>query len=118
MDDEKISLRISKEELQALDAYLDENPEHGSRSNLIKNAVRAYLNRDAQVGSDMIRGGGMTIRLPPYLKASVDALAETMYNSPEEYICDLIRRDLDADGQKARDVRDRAVFAATSGISP
>ena len=119
MEDEKISLRISKEELLELDYYLMKHPEFGSRSLFIKNAIRASLNRDAQASMEKKEADNtVTVKLPTYLKASVDALVETMYNSPGEYICELIRRDLDADGQKAKDVRDRAIFVATSGISP
>lgn len=124
MDDEKISLRISKEELHALDLYLEKHPELGSRSLFIKNAIRNSLDRDAQAEAEKQKGreveavDGIVVKLPPYLEASVNALAQTMYNSPGEYICELIRRDLDADGQKARDVSNRAIFVATSGISP
>ena len=118
MDDEKISLRISKEELLALDLYLAKHPECGSRSHFIKNAIRSSLDRDARTEAVGRSSDDIIVKLPPYLKASVDALAQTMYNSPEEYICELIRMDLDADRQKAKDVRDRAIFVATSGISP
>ena len=122
MEDEKISLRISREELLALDLYLAKHPEKGSRSHFIKNVIRECLDRDAQVGSEKIEerraeaGNDIVVKLPPYLRASVDALAQTLYNSPEEYIRELVRRDLDADGQKAKDVRDRAIFVATSEI--
>ena len=120
MDDEKISLRISKEELQALDLYLEEHPEEGSRSHFIKNAIRSRLDRDAQAGKEEVeeRPDGIFVKLPPYLKASVYALGDTMYDSPGEYIRALIRRDIDADGQKAKDVCERAIFVATSGIRP
>ena len=121
MDDEKISLRISKEELQAIDSYLSAHPEQGSRSLFIKNAIRASLNRDAQASVEKKveeeDNGTIRIRVPPYLRASVEVLGETMYTSVEDYICSLIRNDIDADGQKAKDVRERAYFVATSGIS-
>jgi len=122
MDDEKISLRISKEELQAIDSYLSAHPEQGSRSLFIKNAIRASLNRDAQASvekkvEENEDNGTIRIRVPPYLRASVEVMGETMYTSVEDYICSLIRNDIDADGQKAKDVRERAYFVATSGIS-
>ncbi len=123
MDDEKISLRISREELLALDLHLAKHPELGSRSFFIKNLIREGLDRDAQADIEKPKEvkeekpvDGIVVRLPPYLRASVDALAQTLYNSPEEYIRELVRRDLDADGQKAKDVRDRAIFVATSEI--
>lgn len=124
MDDEKISLRISKEELQAMDRYLEEHPEEGSRSHFIKNAIRMSLNRDAQATTDIgnmeIVGddGVIHVKLPRVLQASVDSVVGEMYLSHSEYIRALILKDLDADGQKAKDLRERAVFAATSGISP
>ena len=120
MDDEKISLRISREELQMLDSYLEKHPEEGSRSHFIKNAIRSRLDRDAQIGKDEVeeKPDGVFVELPPLLKASVDALGGMMYRSPEEYIRALIVRAIDADGQKAKDIADRAIFVATSGIRP
>ena len=50
MDDGKIiSLRISNEEMQEIDSYLMEHPEVGGRSLFIRNAIRAYVDRDADV---------------------------------------------------------------------
>jgi Arc/MetJ-type ribon-helix-helix transcriptional regulator len=106
-----------------LDLHLAKHPELGSRSFFIKNLIREGLDRDAQADIEKPKEvkeekpvDGIVVKLPPYLRASVDALAQTLYNSPEEYIRELVRRDLDADGQKAKDVRDRAIFVATSEI--
>lgn len=123
MDDEKISLRISKEELQAIDLYLSEHPEEGSRSHFIKNAIRASLNRDAQATSgkgNMSEGNRRTVvvEFPEYMMAVMDALTETMYGSHAELIRDLVRQKMDADGLKAREVIDKAFSVATLGIRP
>ena len=52
MDDEKISLRIGKEDLRDMDAFLAEHPELGSRSLFIRTAVREYIRRDADALAD------------------------------------------------------------------
>ena len=126
MDDEKISLRISKEELQVLDLYLEEHPECGSRSHFIKNAIRASLDRDAQIvvgkkDTGAVKGdcSEFVVKLPSALQASVESVIATgYYETPGEYVRHLIRLQFDADGSKARAVAECAAIAATSGISP
>ena len=50
MDDGKIiSLRMSNEESQEMDSYLEKHPELGGRSLFIRTAIRAYVDRDADV---------------------------------------------------------------------
>ena len=50
MDDGKIiSLRISDEEIQKMDLFLEQHPELGGRSLFIRTAIRAYFDRDAGV---------------------------------------------------------------------
>lgn len=118
MDDEKISLRISKEELQAMDLYLEGHPEHGSRSQFIKNAIRDALNRDARSASTNKEDEGLLIRLPRNLRVVVDSLIGEWYVSPEDYISSLIRKEIDPNGQKAKEASEHAIFVATSGIRP
>ena len=49
-DDGKIvSLRMGTEELQMMDDFLEGHPEIGGRSLFIRNAIRQYINRDADV---------------------------------------------------------------------
>ena len=50
MDEGKIiSLRMGTEELQTMDDYLQQHPEMGGRSLFIRSAIRAYVDRDADV---------------------------------------------------------------------
>jgi len=46
MDDERISLRMGPSEVQSMDSYLEEHPELGNRSLLIRTALREYIKRD------------------------------------------------------------------------
>jgi len=88
MEDERITLRMGQEEVQAMDSFLARRPELGNRSLFIRTAVREYINRDADVsavqrspqGNSVERdvcvvfpngSGEVTVRLP---KRMVDTL--------------------------------------------
>ena len=47
MEDVKVTLRMGPEDLQIIDDFVDENPDIGNRSNLIRAAIRAYVSGDA-----------------------------------------------------------------------
>ncbi|HKM13825.1 MAG TPA: ribbon-helix-helix domain-containing protein [Candidatus Methanomethylophilaceae archaeon] len=47
VEDTKVTLRMGPEELQLVDDFVAENPNVGSRSNLIRAAIRAYVVGDA-----------------------------------------------------------------------
>ena len=78
MNDEKISLRIEAEELQRIDDYLEKHPEAGSRSLFIKNCIREYLDRDAQVIEEVPRAGPNTVTftLPGRYMASLERMVQ------------------------------------------
>jgi hypothetical protein len=46
MEDERVTLRMGTSEVQAMDDYLLEYPELGTRSQFIRTALRAYMKRD------------------------------------------------------------------------
>jgi hypothetical protein len=63
MDEERLSLRVAAEDLQAMDDYLAVHPELGkSRSLLIRNAIRSYIDRDADVAVQSPGQGGLYVR--------------------------------------------------------
>src|SRR5438034_11780136 len=59
-ENERITLRLEKENLELIDAFLKENTSHGNRSQLVREAVQAYI--------QAIREGGdrVTIHVPRY----------------------------------------------------
>lgn len=46
-EDVKVTLRMGPEDVQIMDDFVEDNPDIGSRSNLIRAAVRAYVSGDA-----------------------------------------------------------------------
>ena len=59
-ENERITLRLEKENLELIDAFLKGNTAHGNRSQLVREAVQAYI--------QAIREGGdrISIRVPRY----------------------------------------------------
>ncbi len=53
-ENERITLRLEKENLELIDAFLKENTSHGNRSQLVREAVQAYI--------QAIRGAGIESR--------------------------------------------------------
>jgi Arc/MetJ-type ribon-helix-helix transcriptional regulator len=95
MDNEKVvSLRMGVEDLQLMDDYLEDHPELGkSRSLFIRNAVREYIDRDADVAKSDKNG-----LFVPYTSAEMMAMktmvdkgsylseAEFVRNATREYL--------------------------------
>jgi hypothetical protein len=50
-NDERVTLRMGTEELQALDSFLAKNPKLGTRSQFIRTAISEYIDRDADVAT-------------------------------------------------------------------
>ncbi len=104
--DERITLRMGTEEVQAMDEYLDEHPELGNRSQFIRTAVREYVNRDADVAplSDK-EGEGLFIRFTETELGAINLLVENgVYLSGEEFVRTAMK-DLFA----PRDVREESI---------
>ena len=72
-ENERITLRLEKENLELIDGFLKENTSHGNRSALVREAVQAYI--------QTIREGGntITIRVPRYYLDLVDRLVADGY---------------------------------------
>ena len=52
MDGERITLRMETEDVHYMDEYLQEHPEVSNRSQLIRIALRNYMERDAPAGQN------------------------------------------------------------------
>jgi len=72
-ENERITLRLEKENLELIDAFLKENTSHGNRSQLVREAVQAYI--------QAIREGGdrVTIHVPRYYLDLIDRLVADGY---------------------------------------
>lgn len=78
MAEERITLRMGTEEVQAMDAYLDEHPELGNRSQFIRTAVREYVNRDADVAALSDKSDkGLFVQFTEAELATMATMAET-----------------------------------------
>jgi Arc/MetJ-type ribon-helix-helix transcriptional regulator len=78
-ENERITLRLEKENLELIDAFLKENTSHGNRSQLVREAVQAYI--------QAIREGGdrVTIRIPRYYLDLIDRLVADGYILSREH---------------------------------
>ena len=72
-ENERITLRLEKENLELIDGFLKENTSHGNRSQLVREAVQAYI--------QAIREGGdrVTIHVPRYYLDLIDRLVADGY---------------------------------------
>jgi Arc/MetJ-type ribon-helix-helix transcriptional regulator len=78
-ENERITLRLEKENLELIDGFLKENTSHGNRSQLVREAVQSYI--------QTIREGGNTvsIRIPRYYLELVDRLVADGYFLSREH---------------------------------
>jgi Arc/MetJ-type ribon-helix-helix transcriptional regulator len=78
-ENERITLRLEKENLELIDGFLKQNTSHGNRSALVREAVQAYI--------QTIRTGGdtVTIRIPRYYLDLVDRLVADGYFLSREH---------------------------------
>jgi len=78
-ENERITLRLEKENLELIDGFLKENTSYGNRSQLVREAVQAYI--------QTIRDGGntVTIRIPRYYLDLVDRLVADGYFLSREH---------------------------------
>src|SRR2546428_5580281 len=72
-ENERITLRLEKENLELIDAFLKGSTSHGNRSQLVRDAAQAYI--------QTIREGGDTvkIRIPRYYLELIDRLVADAY---------------------------------------
>jgi Arc/MetJ-type ribon-helix-helix transcriptional regulator len=78
-ENERITLRLEKENLELIDAFLKQNTSHGNRSQLVREAVQAYI--------QTLREGGdtVTIRIPRYYLDLIDRLVADGYILSREH---------------------------------
>src|SRR5205823_15015472 len=72
-ENERITLRLEKENLELIDAFLKGSTSHGNRSQLVRDAVQAYI-QTIREGGDTVR-----IRIPRYYLELIDRLVADGY---------------------------------------
>ena len=92
MDDDKITIRMGTEEIQAMESFLLDHPELGSRSNFIRTTVREYINRDADRTPADNNKSGIFIELPEFEKNVMnEVMRMNFFVSEEEFIRNCVR---------------------------
>ena len=78
-ENERITLRLEKENLELIDGFLKENTSYGNRSQLVREAVQAYI--------QTVREGGnaVTLRIPRYYLDLIDRLVSDGYFLSREH---------------------------------
>ncbi|OGS60041.1 MAG: hypothetical protein A3K59_08905 [Euryarchaeota archaeon RBG_19FT_COMBO_69_17] len=78
-ENERISLRLEKEHLELIDAFLGENSSYTNRSQLVRDAVMSFI--------QTIREGGntVTLRIPRYFLELIDHLVGEGYFLSREH---------------------------------
>jgi Arc/MetJ-type ribon-helix-helix transcriptional regulator len=78
-ENERITLRLEKENLELIDAFLKENKSYDSRSQLVRDAVQSFI--------QSLRGEGNTVSLhvPKYYLELIDRLVADGYFLSREH---------------------------------
>ncbi len=78
-ENERITLRLEKENLELIDSFLAENKSYGNRSQLVRDAVQTFI--------QSLREGGntVTIRVPKYYLDLIDRLVADGYFLSREH---------------------------------
>src|SRR5437016_13967150 len=78
-ENERITLRLEKENLELIDAFLKGSTSHGNRSQLVRDAVQADI-QTIREGGDTVR-----IRIPRYYLELIDRLVADGYFPSREH---------------------------------
>ncbi|HEY7587577.1 MAG TPA: ribbon-helix-helix domain-containing protein [Thermoplasmata archaeon] len=78
-ENERITLRLEKENLELIDGFLEANTSYGNRSQLVREAVQQFI--------QAVREGGntVTIRVPKYYLDLIDRLVADGYFLSREH---------------------------------
>ena len=89
MDDDdngRITLRLEKENLQLIDAFLEAHPDFRNRSQLCRDAVQSFIENVTQGGNTV------TLRIPTRVLESIDHLVSSGYfNDRQDAIVEVLR---------------------------
>jgi len=78
-ENERITLRLEKENLELIDGFLDENRNYTNRSQLVRDAVQSFI-RSVRAG-----GNAVTVRIPRHFLDLIDHLVSGGYFLDREH---------------------------------
>jgi hypothetical protein len=111
MDDERITLRMGTEEVQAMDSFLEKNPSLGTRSLFIRTAIREYINRDAGVSAQPAQSAktGVFVEMMPEMYEHAKETAKGLWClNVEEYVRSILIDDIRTREEKRQVARNVA----------
>ena len=78
-ENERITLRLERDNLELIDGFLKENQSYTSRSQLVRDAIQSYI--------ESVREGGntITLRVPKYFLELIDHLVASGYFLSREH---------------------------------
>lgn len=90
-----VSFRMELEDLQTMDDYLAAHPELGGRSLFIRTAVRAFIDRDADVKTQATNDSAVTVRFAGAEKAVLrDMVDKGVYIDTEDAVRTMVRESM------------------------
>lgn len=111
MDAERITLRLEKENLEQIDSFLQGNRGYQSRSQLVREAVRTFVQAIER------RDDTITFRVPRiYLELMDHLVAEGLYLDREHAVLRAVEAWFDAERVKATQEHLKAVDRTTGKI--
>jgi len=108
-----ISVRMKDDEILEMDSYLEEHPELGGRSLFIRNAIRAYVDRDADVPATKTKNE-VAVRLANAELDTIDSMIQDgIYIDRSDAVRSMIR---DSMGHKkiAQEIANSKYMAAST----
>lgn len=116
MEDERITLRMGSDDVQMMDAYIEDHPELGPRSRFIRTAVSAYINRDADVRAPS-GGTGVFVGLTETQMGALAALRKTGRSYGDaEYIRGVLQRHFETEENYLNAARDAYQVSFVEGL--
>ncbi len=116
MDEGKIiSMRMDARDIQSIEEYLETHPEIGGRSIFIRNAVRAYIERDADVSQ--LNTNEVAVEFAPAELDTIDSLvADGIYINRVDAIRTMVREKV-ANKETIQEVAQSKYSSAASSMS-
>ena len=90
-DNGRITLRLEKENLQLIDAFLEQNPRFRNRSQLARDAVQTFIENVTQGGNTV------ALKVPAKVLEVIDHLvSEGYFNDRQDAVVQALREHFDA----------------------
>jgi Arc/MetJ-type ribon-helix-helix transcriptional regulator len=112
-ENERITLRLERENLELIDQFLEGNPSYKNRSQLCRDAVQSFIESVTQGGNTV------QLRIPRHYLELIDALvADGYFLSREHAIVRCIEEWFDRERVKEIDEHRKEMGKATGRVMP